>query len=568
MRKLPETDPGVPDSRSATGYLRWLIRRSWRSVYAAITLAVLWMACQAVVPAVVGRAIDAVTVHNGTGLLRWSLILFGIGVAQGMAGIGRHRFAVTNFLAGMFTTVQVTVRQATRLGSALPRRMRTGEVVAIGTADIRQLGAAIDITARGVGSLFAVAAVTVILLAASVPLGLVVLLGVPLLMAVVAVLIRPLQRRQQAYREQQGKLTGRAADLVSGLRVLRGVGGEAIVARQYRVESQALRAAGLRTARVEAWLEAAQVLLPGLFLVLVTWLGARFAASGQITIGELVSCYAYAAFLVAPLRQLTEALDKLTRGYVSSRRVVTMLNTVTDLPDPADPIELAGDELCDPTSGVVISPGEITAIVATVPAEAALIADRLGRYAEGATLGGVPLRELPLATVRERILVADNDAHLFAGPLHRDLNPAALDLGLAGGDRLAAALHAAAAADIIEALPNGLDSEVAERGRSFSGGQQQRLRLVRALVADPEILVLVEPTSAVDAHTEARIASRLAGARSGRTTVVCTSSPLVLDRVDRVLLVERGRVVAAGTHQSLLASEPRYGRAVLREDDE
>jgi len=210
---------------------------------------------------------------------------------------------------------------------------------------------------------------------------------------------------------------------------------------------------------------------------------------------------------------------------------------------------------------VVVRPGEITAIVAADPAEAARIADRLGRYAEGATLDGVPLAEFSLAAVRERILVADNDARLFSGPLRADLDPT-------GGDQLPAALQAAAATDIIEALPDGLHSEVAERGRSFSGGQQQRLRLVRALIADPEILVLVEPTSAVDAHTEARIADRLSAARAGRTTVVCTSSPLVLDRVDRVLYVERGRVVAAGTHHGLLASEPRYARAVLREDDE
>lgn len=561
MRTLPDPNPGIPDSRSATRYLGWLIRSNWRSVYAAIGLAVLWMSCQALVPAVVGRAIDAATRHDDRRLLTWSMILLGIGVSQGVTGVSRHRFAVTNFLGAMFHTVQVTVRQAGRLGSALPRRMDTGEVVAIGTADIRQIGAAVDITARGVGSLIAVIIVTVILLATSVPLGLVVVLGVPLLMLVVGVLIRPLHHRQQAYREQQGKLTGRAADLVGGLRVLRGVGGEAVVAQGYRAESQLLRSAGLHTARVEALLEAAQVLLPGSFLVLVTWLGARFALTERITVGQLVSFYAYAAFLVAPLRQLTESLDKITRGYVSSRRVVALLNTVTDLPDPPNPAAPPSGELADPRSGVVVRPGEITAVVAADPAEATRIADRLGRYAEGATLDGRPLAEFALAAVRERILVADNDARLFSGPLRADLDPA-------GGDLLPAALQAAAAADIVEALPEGLSSEVAERGRSFSGGQQQRLRLVRALVADPEILVLVEPTSAVDAHTEARIADRLGGARAGRTTVVCTSSPLVLDRVDRVLYVERGRVVAAGTHHGLLASEPRYARAVLREDDE
>ena len=127
-----------------------------------------------------------------------------------------------------------------------------------------------------------------------------------------------------------------------------------------------------------------------------------------------------------------------------------------------------------------------------------------------------------------------------------------------------AAVNAAAATDVLEALPDGLATEVEERGRSFSGGQRQRLVLARALVADPEILVLVEPTSAVDAHTEARIADLLVQARRDRATVVCTTSPLLLDRADTVALVVDGRVVAEGTHRDLLDTEPRYRAVVTR----
>ncbi|MDT5031325.1 MAG: hypothetical protein QOC94_1496 [Actinoplanes sp.] len=579
MPSLPVADPGQPDIRSPARYLGWLVRRSWPTVTAAILLAILWMTCQAVVPAIVGRAIDAgVTGRDSSALLRWSLVLLGVGLVQAAAGITRHRFALTNYLSAAYRTVQITVRQANRLGSTLPRRLDAGEVVAIGTSDINHVGGAIDITARGTGAAVAVLAVTVILLVTSVPLGLVVVLGVPVLMAVVSLLIRPLHRRQAAYRQQQGKLTGRAADLVAGLRVLRGVGGEPVMAACYRADSQAVRAAGVRTARVEALLEAAQILLPGAFLVLVTWLGARFALRGQITIGQLVSFYAYAAFLVSPLRQLTEAIDKLTRGHVASRRVVAMQRIGTHLPDPAEPSVAAfTGELADPISGVVVRAGLLTGIAAADPADAVAIADRLGRYAEGATVAGIALRDFPLATVRRQVLIADNDARLFTGPLRDDLDPgargkASLADRRGHGDhpavrgRLAEALVAAAATDIVEALPDGLDSPVEERGRTFSGGQQQRLRLVRALVAAPATLVLVEPTSAVDAHTEARIADRLAAARSGQTTVVCSTSPLVLDRTDRVLYVEQGRVVAEGTHRGLLGSEPRYARIVLRED--
>jgi ABC-type multidrug transport system fused ATPase/permease subunit len=129
------------------------------------------------------------------------------------------------------------------------------------------------------------------------------------------------------------------------------------------------------------------------------------------------------------------------------------------------------------------------------------------------------------------------------------------------------AVHAAAASDVLEALPDGLVTEVDERGRSFSGGQRQRLVLTRALVADPEVLVLDEPTNAVDAHTEARIADRLRVLRDGRTTVVCTTSPLLLDHADRVALVVDGRVAAEGSHHDLMHTEPRYRAVVTRGEE-
>ncbi|MEV6343424.1 ABC transporter ATP-binding protein [Actinoplanes sp. NPDC051851] len=559
MQRLPAADPTPPTSRTPTRYLGWLVRRAHLTIVAAVLLAVVWMGFQSLVPSVIGRAVDAAAARDPAHLFGWAAVLLAVGVLEAMVGITRHRFATMNWLGASFRTVRVAVRQAGRLGSALPRRLDAGEVVAIGTSDIGHIGAAIDITTRGTGALIAVTVVTVLLIRTSVPLGLVVLIGVPVLLAVVSGLIRPLHRRQQEYRVQQGRLTGQAADLVAGLRVLRGVGGEAVMAEHYRAESQELRWAGVRTASIESLLEAAQVLLPGVFLVLVTWIGARLALRHEISIGELVSFYAYAAFLVTPVRQLTEAIDKLTRGHVSARRVVDMLGVPDDLPDPPVPQPAPRGDLADPETGVVVTPGRITAIVATEPAEAALVAERLGRYAEGATLGGVPLCELALPAIRERILVAGNEDRLFSGTLRRDLDPD--DRGTLG-----AALTAAAADEIVAGLPDGTESTVAERGRSFSGGQQQRLRLARALVADPEILVLVEPTNAVDAHTEARIAESLRSARAGRTTVICTTSPLVLDRADRVLFLAEGRVAATGTHRELLESVPGYARVVVRGD--
>ncbi|MFI6260838.1 ABC transporter transmembrane domain-containing protein [Micromonospora sp. NPDC051006] len=566
MRFSPAGEPGVPDSRSATRYLIWLAARHKLLFSAGLLLGVTWMVAQALMPAAVGRAVDGLSRRDSDALLTWGLVLLGLGVLQAVAGILRHQCAVRNWLAAAYRTVQLTVATANRLGAALPRRVATGEVVSIGTSDIEQIGHAIDITARGTGALVAIATVAVILLDASMPLGLVVVLGVPVLMAVVGLLIRPLHRQQHAYRDAEGALTTRAGDIVSGLRVLRGVGGEPVLSARYRDESQALRTHGVRVARVQALLEAAQVLLPGAFLVLVTWLGARFALAGQISAGQLVAFYGYTAFLVSPLRQLTEAVDKLTRGHVAARRVVRLLQLTPELVDPARSATVPDGpgELVDVESGVRVPPGRFTALAAAVPEDAVAIVDRLGRYTDSdATLHGVPLRELALATVRERVLVADNDARLFTGQLRAELDPH----GAADDAALDAALRAASASDIVDALPDGLDSLVAERGREFSGGQQQRLRLARALVADPETLLLVEPTSAVDAHTEARIAARLGVARDGRTTLVCTTSPLLLGHADHVIFVEDGKVVAEGSHADLHDTEPRYRSTVSRGED-
>jgi ABC-type multidrug transport system fused ATPase/permease subunit len=569
MRELPAGDPGVPDHRSATRYLWWIVRVHARSVLLGIGFGVVWMLAQALMPAVIGKAIDAgISARNPGALALWAGVLLALGIVQAVAGILRHRCVVVNWLSTAYRTVQLTVRHAGRLGATLPKRMATGEVVSVGTSDIAHLGSAIDITARGAGSIVAIITVAVILLNASTPLGLVVVLGVPVLMSVVGLLIRPLHHRQQAHRDQQGRLATRATDIVTGLRVLRGVGGEATFAARYRSESQQLRVAGVRVARVESLLEAAQILLPGLFVAVVTWLGARFAVRGDISIGELVAFYGYAAFLINPLRTLTEMADKMTRGHVAARRVVRILQLEPELPDPAEASatpDPATSNLFDPDSGVVVRPGRLTAIAAAAPEDAVQIADRIGRYAPSdARLDGVRLDQLERDVVRDLILVADNNARLFSGGLRDELTGARMR----SAERIRDALVAASAEDVVDALPEGLDATVAEQGREFSGGQQQRLRLVRALLADPPVLVLVEPTSAVDAHTEARIAARLAQARSGRTTVVCTTSPLVLDRVDHVVYVERGRAVAEGTHRELLDAHPAYAATVTRGEDE
>ncbi|WP_113700292.1 ABC transporter ATP-binding protein [Nonomuraea lactucae] len=562
MRSLPQADPGVPDIRSPFRYLWWNARMQLPSLLGGIAFATVWWMVQALVPAVLGKGIDALTAKDTRALLIWSAVLLGLGLAQAYTGIMRHRLAVYNWLAAAYRTVQVTARQAARLGATLPKRLSTGEVVSVGNSDIAHIGSAMDILLRGTGSIVAIVTVTVILISTSPPLGLMVLVGVPIMALAVGPLLRPLHRRQKAQRDLTGDLSTRSADIVAGLRVLRGIGGEQVFADRYREESQRVRHAGVAVSRVESMLEGAQILLPGILVAAVTGVGASFAVGGEISAGQLVAFYTYAVFLIGPMRTLTEAADKLTKGHVAARRVVRILSIRPEVSGGVG--GSAGGVLRDSFSGVTLQPGSLTAVAAARPEDAIAIADRLGRYTDGdVTFGGADLASLPIAEVRSRILVADNGARLFTGGLRDELDVR----GGASVEHVRQALRTACAEDVVEALPEGLDARVAEAGREFSGGQQQRLRLARALLADPEVLILVEPTSAVDAHSEARIADRLAKARAGRTTLVCTTSPLVLDRTDHVIYVEDGRVIAEGTHLELLDASPAYAATVTRGED-
>jgi len=562
--KLPYADPGLPDARGPWRYLWWLVRKQKWRVLRGATLSTLWMALLMIPPYVMARAIDDGLRQKDMGALGWWVLVVALsGAANAAIGIVRHRTMTFIRNDAGYRTVQVVVRHAVRVGAELPRRVTSGEVVSIGSADLDRISRTMTSTGPGVGAVVTYAVVAVLLVGISPLLAVVVLVGVPLLILSIGPLLNRLRRTETTYREQQGALTARAGDIVAGLRVLCGIGGKDRFAQRYRRGSQALRVEGYRVGAVASWIEGVMVGLPSLFLAVVTWLAARMTAAGDITIGEMVAVFGYVAVLATPVYFLVEGAQDISRGLVAARRVTDVLHLAPAIRDestvsaPEEPAPLH-----DPDSGLTVRPGELLAIAAATPADATELVDRLGRYTDSdVTWGGTPLSGAPLADVRRRILVADNDAYLFAGALRESV--AAHD-DSRDDTALAAAIRVAMAEDIVAALPAGVDSFVEAQGRSLSGGQRQRLRLVRALLADPEVLLLVEPTSAVDAHTESVIAGRLYEARRGRTTVVVATSPLLLDRADRVAYLADGRVVATGTHSDLLVAHPGYRALAFR----
>jgi ABC-type multidrug transport system fused ATPase/permease subunit len=583
IQDLPYSDPGVPDARSGPRLLWWLWRNQTGGQLKALAWGLLHFVSVSALPFCVGLAVQAVVDRSGTRLALTGglLLLCGAGVAVGDTFL--HRAAVTNWITAAARLQQLLARKAARLGSTLTRRVAAGEVVAVSTGDVEKIGWFVEAVSR-----FTAAALTVVVVCAGLlvyqpALGVVVAVGLPVVALAVLPLLPRATRRADAQREKAGRATELASDTVAGLRVLRGIGGEDLFLDRYRRASQEVRHAAVRSARMWSLISAIQVLLPGLLLIAVVWHGVHLARQGRISVGELVTVYSAVMILNYPLRHFEEIAMAYSFSRPSATRAARVLSlqksTATDGTRAA---EVPGGDLYDPGTGLLAVAGRLTAVVCGDPDAAGRLAERLGGHpaepgrpvpaepGRSVVLGGVPLDELPLDSARSAVLVQDKDPVLLSGTL-REL----LDVPASGAVRAADALAAAQCEDVLDALVQGsvdaaepMDARITERGRSLSGGQRQRLALARSLIADPEVLVLDEPTSAVDSHTEARIAEGLRRLRSGRTTVVFTSSPLLLDRADRVALVHGGSVVATGVHRELLDAEPRYRAVVTRETDE
>lgn len=580
IRDLPYTDPGMPDARSGPHFLRWLGRNQLDGQLKALAWGLLHFGSIAALPYLVGFAVQAVIDRSGGRLAVAGAVmaLFGIGIALGDTML--HRAAVTNWITASARVQQLLARRTAQLGSALTRRVAAGEVVAVSTGDVEKIGWFVEAVSR-----FAAAALTVVLVCVGLvvyqpALGVVVAVGVPVLALTVLPLLPRATRRADHQREKAGRATELASDTVAGLRVLRGIGGEELFLDRYRRASQEVRTAAVRSARMWAAISAIQVLMPGLLLIVVVWHGVHLAREGRITIGELVTVYSAVTMLTYPLRHFEEIAMAYSFSRPSAKRAARVLSLErTTHPgggQHAD-VEMPAGDLYDPATGLLAPSGRLTAVVCGDPDEAGRLAERLGGHAAfddaeklpSVLLGGVPLDGVALATARTAVLVQDKDPVLLSGTL-RGL----LDVPASGAVSADDALDAAQCSDVLDALTQAsvdeapLDAHVTERGRSLSGGQRQRLALARSLVTDPGVLVLDEPTSAVDSHTEARVADGIKELRRGRTTVILTSSPLLLDRAERVVFLHEGEVAAVGEHRELVHTEPRYRAVVTRETDE
>ncbi|ODU01229.1 MAG: multidrug ABC transporter ATP-binding protein [Pseudonocardia sp. SCN 72-86] len=550
--------------------LRETVREARRGLSGAGVLLVGHQAGEALVPVLVGVVIDRAVDGGGVGSLLFWLAVLAVDFA--VLSLSYRYGARAAAMASVRTDQRLRLRIADRVldprGGAEAGRL-PGVLAGIAVSDAQRVGALGFALPAALSAVAALVVAAVALLNISVPLGLLILLGTPPLLFVVHLLGKPLERRSGPEQERAARAAGVAADLVTGVRVLKGIGAERAAVARYRLTSRDALGATLRATGAQAWYSGTVLALNGLFLALVALVGGRLAADGAMSVGELVSAVGLAQFLIGPLEVFGWVNGRLAQARASAARIAAVLSA---------PPAVGGDGEVAPIGGAVtvrglrhgvlrdgldldVPAGAFVGVVASAD-EAVALLDCLGREVdpeEGTVeVDGVGLDARAPAAARRAVLVAGHDALLFTGSVQENVLAAA-PVGADPGP----AMRAAQADEVVAGLPAGASTEVGDRGTALSGGQRQRVALARAVAADPAVLVLHDPTTAVDAVTEARIADGLRAARRGRTTVVITASPALLAVADRVVLVESGRVRADGTHADLLRDDARYRELVL-----
>ncbi|MEO3764252.1 ABC transporter ATP-binding protein [Streptomyces sp. B8F3] len=607
---------------SGRDVLQGAITGQRRGVAIGSVLAVGHQLGEALVPVLIGVVIDdAVAGDDAGALVRWLLVLVAVYVMLAVSfRLGVKAAERAAELAAHQVRLELVGRVLDPRGGAERGRL-PGAVANIATDDAKRVGYIVMVVTVGVSGLAGAAVSAAALLLISVPLGLLVLIGTPVLLWLGHLLSKPLEHRSAAEQEQAATASGVAADLVAGLRVLKGIGARDAAVERYRATSRDSLAATLRAARAEGWQNGVVLAMTGGFIALVALVGGRLALSGDITLGELVAAVGLAQFLLTPLQVFAYVNAEFAQARASAARVAEVL--------AAAPAVVPGDRrLAEPVRGelrlrgvglgaltevdMAVAAGELVGVATTEPAAAEALLRCLGRIEDPATgvveLDGVPLTGLDPAELRTAVLVAAHDADLFAGTVGENVTAAepgrpvtaaagggpAGDAGADGArtghleadgapagaarsgpeppgphaDRDAGrdpgpAMAAAAADEVARALPRGSETEVGEAGRALSGGQRQRVALARALHAGRPVLVVHDPTTAVDVVTEARIAEGLRAHRAGMTTLLVTNSPALLAVADRVVFVDAGRVAAEGPHAALVRDEAAYRTAVL-----
>lgn len=591
---------------TANGLLLRAVRRRRHLVVPGLVLMTLWQLCEALVPIAIGVIVDVAIIPLDRWALLWSVVglvalftVLSLGYRFGARMSNRALQEEAHDLRVEVTRVPLTRRRAMDGASS-------GDVLSVCSADADVAALVFRQIALGGSAVISIVGISVYLLWTDWLVGLIVLIGVPLSLVLVALPSRTISRHSTAQQAAIGRASSRATDIMAGLRVLKAGGGERWAAEQYRTASEEAAAAGIVTAERTGRVQGIGSLGMAVVLALVLLAAGYRVLAGEMEIGTLVSVVGVAVFFEEPVRMITQMVSISARSHGAAQRLVDLLGSapVDDSGDevPAGArLEVRGLALPDGRSlDLEVAEGKVVALVADQPAAANAVTLAIAGHGDGtdAVLVGGHRRSHLAPAIAEHLVAAPHRVDLFVGTIRSNIamkhdgpggdgehggpggggsghgGPGDDDeLGQSGAGGEAATpishevLRASAVAEVIEHLPDGLDHAVQEGGRNLSGGQRQRIALARALHADPDVLVLHEPTSAVDAVTEWEIAQavrRLRTSRPRQATLIVTSSPPFLATADRVVHLPRSGEARSGTHLELREASASYRTAVDR----
>jgi ABC-type multidrug transport system fused ATPase/permease subunit len=379
-----------------------------------------------------------------------------------------------------------------------------------------------------------------------------------------------------AIQQQLGALTTQLEQNLRGARVVKAFAQEPAEIERFDAENEAWFGLAARQARLDSLNSPFMDFIANVGLVAVVWYGGALAIRGEVTLGELIAFTTYLGQLADPVRRLGLIIPAVAMASSSAERIFAILDRKPDVASPpvATPLDHVRGEVAFENvafsydgSGRVLEdltfsarPGQIIALLGATGSGKSTVINLIPRLydpVEGrVTLDGWDLRELPLEELRRHIGIVLQETSLFARTVRENI---AYGRPGAGEDEIVAAAQAAQAHDfIVEQLPDGYDTVIGEQGTTLSGGQKQRLAIARALLTDPRILILDDATASVDVETERRIQQALDTLMEGRTTFVIAHRLSTVRRADLILLLDRGRIVARGTHEELMARSELY----------
>jgi ATP-binding cassette, subfamily B, bacterial len=535
------------------------------------------------IPLVIRAVIDGpVTRHEHGGLLALTGLALALGLGEGLL-LWLRRWVLANAATGMEANIRNDLyAHLQRLPVSFHDGWQSGQLLSRATTDLSTIRKFI-----GYGLVYLVVNVATFVWVLAVLLHLNLALGLVTGAAAVPILItgRNFERsyRSVARRVQdlQGDLTTLVEEAAGGIRVIKAFGRHGPEAARFGGQARVLRTTALETVRLRGRFYALLGLIPNVTLAVVLLGGGLAVSHHLLTLGGLVAFVSLFLMLVWPVESLGEILAMAQEASTAIERIWEVFDTSPEIVDAPHAVVLASVEgrldfegvrfsygAATPTLAGVdlrIEPGETVALVgATASGKSTLISlvPRLHDVTGGRiALDGVDIRDLTLGSLRSHIGVAFEDPTLFSASVRENL---LIGCPTAGDRDIAVALETAQAQFAYE-LPWGLDTRVGEQGLSLSGGQRQRLALARAILGRPRVLVLDDPLSALDVHTEALVEEALARILAGTTALVVVHRPSTLALAERVAFLADGRVAATGSHHDLLESVPAY-RAVLAQE--